>query len=74
MLPFGTSNVYCDGTEKFSDLNDFCNLGICYQLPSEWIAKHPELLTSCLLPMARLGEEASPAAEGGRRDEGLREE
>lgn len=73
-LPFGTSNACYDGTEKFSDLKDFCNLDICYQLPSEWITKHSELLTSCLPPLARSGEEASPAAERGRRDERLGDE
>lgn len=80
LLSFGAFNACRDGTEKYSDLKDFCNLDIHYQLPFEWTTRHPVLLTSCLLDLvrldqanlAKLAEEASPAA-GGSRVERLNE-
>lgn len=55
-----------DGTEKFSDLEDYY-LHIHFLLPSECTTKYLELLTNCLLSLHGSGEEGSPAAEEGRR-------
>lgn len=62
-----------DGTEKFSDPEDYY-LDIHFLLPFECTTKYLELLVNCLLPLGRSGEEGSPAAEGRRRVERLRQE
>lgn len=51
-----------DGTEKFSDLEDYY-LDIRFLLPSECITKYLELLTICLLPLGGSGEESSRRRE-----------